>query len=154
MNRFDKSLKYLKTKDLIFVILYGGVLSILFGVLLGFIDYYLSMYVRISFAGILFFLSSIQIGKLVRNQYEYPHIVYIVITGFFLVVQAIIIFFLPAIFQIVKESNSPELVFDIRLYLIVLQNFFKQLFSGFNFNLWLTIFIFGIGTYLGIKQTY
>jgi hypothetical protein len=70
------------------------------------------------------------------------------------VVQAIIIFFLPAIFQIVKESNSPELVFDIRLYLIVLQNFFKQLFSGFNFNLWLTIFIFGIGTYLGIKQTY
>jgi hypothetical protein len=154
LNRFDKSLKYLKTKDLIFVILYGGVLSILFGVLLGFIDYYLSMYVRISFAGILFFLSSIQIGKLVRNQYEYPHIVYIVITGFFLVVQAIIIFFLPAIFQIVKESNSPELVFDIRLYLIVLQNFFKQLFSGFNFNLWLTIFIFGIGTYLGIKQTY
>lgn len=154
MNRFDNSLKYLKTKDLIFVILYGGILSILFGVLLGFIDYYLSMYVRISFAGILFFLSSIQIGKLVRNQYEYPHIVYIVITGFFLVVQAIIIFFLPAIFQIVKESNSPELVFDIRLYLIVLQNFFKQLFSGFNFNLWLTIFIFGIGTYLGIKQTY
>lgn len=154
MNRVDKSLKYLKTKDLIFVILYGGILSILFGVLLGFIDYYLSMYVRISFAGILFFLSSIQIGKLVRNQYEYPHIVYIVITGFFLVVQAIIIFFLPAIFQIVKESNSPELVFDIRLYLIVLQNFFKQLFSGFNFNLWLTIFIFGIGTYLGIKQTY
>ena len=154
MNRFDKSLKYLKTKDLIFVILYGGVLSILFGVLLGFIDYYLSMYVRISFAGILFFLSSIQIGKLVRNQYEFPHIVYIVITGFFLVVQAIIIFFLPAVFQVVKESNSPELVFDIRLYLIVLQNFFKQLFSGFNFNLWLTIFIFGIGTYLGIKQTY
>ena len=154
MNRFDKSLKYLKAKDLIFVILYGGVLSILFGVLLGFIDYYLSMYVRISFAGILFFLSSMQIGKLVRNQYDYPHIVYIVITGFFLVVQAIIIFFLPAVFQVVKESNSPELVFDIRLYLIVLQNFFKQLFSGFNFNLWLTIFIFGIGTYLGIKQTY
>lgn len=154
MNRFDISLKYLKPKDLIFVILYGGILSILFGVLLGFIDYYLSMYVRISFAGILFFLSSIEIGKLVRNQYEYPHIVYIVITGFFLVVQAIIIFFLPAIFQIVKESNSPELVFNIRLYLIVLQNFFKQLFSGFNFNLWLTILIFGIGTYLGIKQTY
>ncbi len=154
MNRFDTSLKYLKIKDFFFVILYGGVLSLLLGVLLGFIDYYISTYIRISFAGILFFLSSMQVGKMVRKQYEFPHIVYIVITGIFLVMQAMIIFFLPFIFRIVLENNSPELVFDLRLYWVVMQNFFVSLFTQFNINLWLTVFIFGIGTYLGVKETY
>ena len=154
MNRFDTSLKYLKIKDFFFVILYGGVLSLLLGVLLGFIDYYISTYIRISFAGILFFLSSMQVGKMVRKQYEFPHIVYIVITGIFLVMQAMIIFFLPFIFRIVLVNNSPELVFDLRLYWVVMQNFFVSLFTQFNINLWLTVFIFGIGTYLGVKKTY
>jgi hypothetical protein len=154
LNRFDTSLKYLKIKDFFFVILYGGVLSLLLGVLLGFIDYYISTYIRISFAGILFFLSSMQVGKMVRKQYEFPHIVYIVITGIFLVMQAMIIFFLPFIFRIVLENNSPELVFDLRLYWVVMQNFFVSLFTQFNINLWLTVFIFGIGTYLGVKETY
>jgi hypothetical protein len=154
LNRYDTSLKYIKPKDLIFVILYGGVLSILFGVLLGFIDYYISFGIGISFAGILFFLSSIQIGKLVRKQYDFPHIVYIIITAVFLIIQAIIIFFLPTIFTIVKENNAPELVFDFRLYWLVLQNFIGSLFSGFNFNLWLSVFVFSIGVYLGVKQTY
>lgn len=154
MNRYDTSLKHIKLKDLLFVILYGAVLSLLFGVLLGFIDYYLSTYIRISFAGLLFFLSSIQIGKLVRKQYEYPHIVYIVITGVFLVFQALIIFFLPLIFSIVLTYEAPGLVFDINLYIIVFKNFVTGLFTQFNINLWLTIFIFGIGTYLGVKQTY
>ncbi|MFA7076103.1 MAG: hypothetical protein WC152_05490 [Candidatus Izemoplasmatales bacterium] len=153
-NRYDVSLKLIKPKDLFYVFLYGGVLSILFGILLGFIDYYISTYIRISFAGILFFLSSMQIGKMVRKQYDFPHIAYMIITGIFLVIQAIIIFFLPFIFTFVKENNSPELVFDYRLYWLVLQNLFKGLFTTFNFNLWLTVFIFGIGTYLGVKQTY
>ncbi|MDY0317132.1 MAG: hypothetical protein RBQ64_00975 [Candidatus Izemoplasmatales bacterium] len=154
MNRYDTSLKYIKTKDLIFVILYGGVLSILFGVLLGFVDYYISFGIGISFSGILFFISSMQIGKLVRKQYEYPHIVYIVITAIFLIIQAIIIFFLPTIFEIVKLNNAPELVFDARLYWIVLKSFINSLFSSFNFNLWLSVFVFTIGVYLGVKQTY
>jgi hypothetical protein len=154
LNRFDTSLKYLKIKDLLFVILYGGVLSILFGVLLGFVDYYISSSISISFAGILFFLSSMQVGKMVRRQYEYPHIVYIVITGIFLVIQAMIIFFLPFIFPIVVENNAPELIFDFRLYLATFLTFISALFRGFNFNLWLTVFVFAIGTYLGVKQTY
>jgi hypothetical protein len=154
LNRYDTSLKYIKTKDLIFVILYGGVLSILFGVLLGFVDYYISFGIGISFSGILFFISSMQIGKLVRKQYEYPHIVYIVITAIFLIIQAIIIFFLPTIFEIVKLNNAPELVFDARLYWIVLKSFINSLFSSFNFNLWLSVFVFTIGVYLGVKQTY
>jgi hypothetical protein len=138
----------------LFVILYGGVLSILFGVLLGFVDYYISSSISISFAGILFFLSSMQVGKMVRRQYEYPHIVYIVITGIFLVIQAMIIFFLPFIFPIVVENNAPELIFDFRLYLATFLTFISALFRGFNFNLWLTVFVFAIGTYLGVKQTY
>ncbi|HPD99832.1 MAG TPA: hypothetical protein PLB83_01220 [Bacillota bacterium] len=154
MNRYDTSLKYIKPKDLIFVILYGGVLSILFGVLLGFVDYYISFGIGISFSGILFFISSMQIGKLVRKQYEYPHIVYIVITAIFLIIQAIIIFFLPTIFEIVKLNNAPELVFDVRLYWVVLKTFINSLFSSFNFNLWLSVFVFTIGVYLGVKQTY
>ncbi|MFA5720622.1 MAG: hypothetical protein WC939_06165 [Acholeplasmataceae bacterium] len=153
-RRFDTSLRYLKLKDLMFVILYGVVLSLLFGVLIGFIDYYLQNVIRISFSGIFFFLSSIQIGKLVRKQYDYPHIIYIIITGIFLVIQAIIIYFLPYIYQIVIEFNSPEAVFDLSLYLAVLKSFISNLFSGFNINQWLYVLIFGIGTYLGIKQTY
>ncbi len=154
MNRFDTSLKQIKLKDLFFVILYGGVLSVLFGVLFGFIDFYLQSYIRISLSGIMFFLSSMQIGKMVRKQYEYPHIVYIVITGVFLVLQGIIIFFLPYVFEIVNNFDSPELVFDLSLYLIVIQSFFLSLVTSFSFNNFLTVLIFGIGTYLGVKQTY
>jgi hypothetical protein len=95
-----------------------------------------------------------QVGKMVRKQYEYPHIVYIVITGIFLVIQAMIIFFLPFIFPVVVENNAPELIFDFRLYLATFLTFISALFRGFNFNLWLTVFVFAIGTYLGVKQTY
>lgn len=154
MNRYDTSLKLIKLKDLFFVILYGGILSILFGVLFGFIDFYLQSFIRISLSGIMFFLSSMQIGKMVRKQYDYPHIVYIVLTGVFLVIQGLIIFFLPYVFEIVREYDSPELVFDFSLYLIVLQSFLLSLITSFNFNSFLTVLIFGIGTYLGVKQTY
>lgn len=155
MNReFDTAFRYIKLKDLLFVILYGAVLSLLFGVLIGFIDYYLQNTIKISFSGIFFFLSSMQVGKLVRKQYDYPHIVYIVITGVFLLLQAIIIYFLPFIYQIVIEFNAPEAVFDLSLYLAVLKSFVSGLFSAFNINQWLYVLIFGIGTYLGVKQTY
>jgi len=153
-NRYDTSLKFLKAKDLTFVILYGVILSVLFGVLIGFLDYFMQRSISISFAGILFFLSSMQTGKLVRKQYEFPHIIYIIITGVFLVVQAMIIYFLPIIFRAVLEFDVPEAVFDIKLYLFVFKNFFVSLFTQFSFNLWLTVFVFSIGTYLGIKQTY
>jgi len=136
------------------VFLYGGVLSVLFGLMVGFIDYYLQIYIGFSFSGLLFFLSSIQIGKMVRNQYEYPHIVYILFTGFSLVVQAFIIFFLPFVFSVVLEFESPLYVFDYTLYWVVLRGFLLSLVSGFNFNSWLTLLIYTIGVYLGVKQTY
>lgn len=153
-NRYDTGLRYIKAKDLVFVILYGAVLSILFGIMVGFLDYFMQRFISISFAGILFFLSSMQIGKLVRKQYEFPHLVYIIITGVFLVVQALIIYFLPIIFRVVLEFNAPEAVFNVELYIYIIKNFFTSLLTQFNFNLWLTVLVFSIGTYLGIKQTY
>ncbi|MDD3129764.1 MAG: hypothetical protein PHW21_05290 [Candidatus Izemoplasmatales bacterium] len=154
MNRFDTSLKYLKLKDLLYVILYGGVLSILIGVLIGFIDYYLQTQLPVSFAGILFFLSSMQIGKMVRRQYEFPHIVYIVITGFFMVIQAFIIFFFPTLYLTVLINDMPSLFFSGSLYLYILESFIGSLFLSFNINAWLTLLVFVIGVYLGVKQTY
>ena len=154
MNRFDTSLKYLKLKDLVYVILYGGVLSILIGVLIGFIDYYLQTQLPVSFAGILFFLSSMQIGKMVRRQYEFPHIVYIVITGFFMVIQAFIIFFFPTLYLTVLINDMPSLFFSGSLYLYILESFIGSLFLSFNINAWLTLLVFVIGVYLGVKQTY
>ena len=91
---------------------------------------------------------------MVRNQYEYPHIVYILFTGFSLVVQAFIIFFLPFVFSVVLEFESPLYVFDYTLYWVVLRGFLLSLVSGFNFNSWLTLLIYTIGVYLGVKQTY
>jgi len=154
LNRFDTSLKYLKLKDLLYVILYGGVLSILIGVLIGFIDYYLQTQLPVSFAGILFFLSSMQIGKMVRRQYEFPHIVYIVITGFFMVIQAFIIFFFPTLYLTVLINDMPSLFFSGSLYLYILESFIGSLFLSFNINAWLTLLVFVIGVYLGVKQTY
>jgi len=154
LNRFDTSLKYLKLKDLVYVILYGGVLSILIGVLIGFIDYYLQTQLPVSFAGILFFLSSMQIGKMVRRQYEFPHIVYIVITGFFMVIQAFIIFFFPTLYLTVLINDMPSLFFSGSLYLYILESFIGSLFLSFNINAWLTLLVFVIGVYLGVKQTY
>jgi hypothetical protein len=154
LNRFDTSLKYLKLKDLLYVILYGGVLSILIGVLIGFIDYYLQTQLPVSFAGILFFLSSMQIGKMVRRQYEFPHIVYIVITGFFMVIQAFIIFFFPTVYLTVLINDMPSLFFSGSLYLYILESFIGSLFLSFNINAWLTLLVFVIGVYLGVKQTY
>jgi len=154
LNKYDKELKYIKIRDLLFVILYGGLLSLLLGFAIGFISYYIQSFIMISFSGLLFFLSAIQIGKLVRKQYEMPHLVYIIITGVFLVIQAIIIFLLPDVFSLAILIENPSLVFDLRVYWEVFMEIIKLLFTSFNINLWLTIFIFAIGTYLGISKTY
>ncbi|MDD4070389.1 MAG: hypothetical protein PHF05_08085, partial [Candidatus Izemoplasmatales bacterium] len=100
------------------------------------------------------FLSSMQIGKMVRRQYEFPHIVYIVITGFFMVIQAFIIFFFPTLYLTVLINDMPSLFFSGSLYLYILESFIGSLFLSFNINAWLTLLVFVIGVYLGVKQTY
>ena len=85
MNKFDTNLRDIKINDFIFVILYGGVISILLGIAIGLADYYITQLISFSFSMLLFFFSAQYIGGLVRKQYQFPHIVYTVITGIFLV---------------------------------------------------------------------
>ncbi len=154
MNKLDTSLRDIKIKDFIFVILYGGVISILLGVMIGLADYYLTQWVRFSFSMLLFFFSAQYIGGLVRKQYTRPHIVYTVITGIFLVIQAIIIYGLPLIFTLAKESGDLSLTFRITMYLQFVVYFFKSLILNFNFNYILIILMISVGTYIGIKKTH
>lgn len=159
MYQINKKLKDIKPKDLLFVILYGVVISILLGVALGFVDYYLIKLVRIRLAGLMFFISSMYIGRLVRKQYETPHLVYSIITGVCLVLQAIIIYALPDVFHFIVNTQSPiTFVFDIRLYYYYIVEFFQLLISNFsvNFllNILITVLILSVGTYVGVKNTY
>lgn len=159
MSEINKKLKDIKPKDLLFVILYGGVISILLGAALGFLDYYLISLIHIRLAILSFFISSMYIGKLVRKQYEHPHIVYSIITGVCLVLQAIIIFALPDVYQfVINTQSSIVFVFDIRLYYYYIVEFIQVLILNFSFNFLLntliTVLVVSVGTYVGVKNTY
>jgi len=154
LNKFETNLKDIKLKDLIFVILYGGVISILLGVMIGLIDYYITQLISFSLSMILFFFSAQFIGGLVRKQYKFPHIVYTVITGLFLVIQAIIVYGLPLIYYIAKETGDMSLIFSVSMYFQFVLYFFRTLVLSFNFNYILIILVISVGTYLGIKRTY
>lgn len=154
MSSLKKKIKYIKPKDLIFVILYGGVISILLGFLIGFLDYYLTQFIGFSFSMLLFFFSAQYIGGLVRKQYEIPHIVYTVITGIFLVLQAIIVIALPIIFPIAVSNRDAMMIFDITLYFDFMIVFIRSIFTYFSLNYLLLILIISVGTYVGIRKTY
>lgn len=147
----DKSLKDIKLKDLLFVILYGVVVSLLLGVVIGLIDYYLQRVISFSFSMIMFFISARFIGLRVRQQYEYPHIVYTIITGVFLVMQAVIIYALPTVYGLALAYNlDVTIIFDIGLYFQA----FISIITNFSFYGLLYILIVAVGTYQGIRVTY
>jgi len=154
LNRFQTKLKYIKPKDLIFVKLYGGVISILLGIMIGLLDFYITQFIGFSFSMLLFFFSAQYIGGLVRKQYDVPHIVYTIITGVFLVLQAIIVYALPIIFPIAVEYGDATIIFSVSLYAQFIILFFKTMIAYFSFDYLLIILIVSIGTYLGIKRTY
>jgi len=153
LSSFQKKLKYIKPKDLIFVILYGGVISISLGFAIGLLDYYISQFIGFSFSMLLFFFSAQYIGGLVRKQYEVPHIVYAIITGVFLVIQAIIVYALPIIFPFALEVGDAIVIFDVTLYIQFISYFFRSMIISFSIDYLLIILIVSIGTYLGIKRT-
>ncbi len=154
MSKYNTSLKDIKLKDLIFVILYGVVISILLGIALGFIDYYIRSYINFSLAILMFFFSAQYIGRTVRKQYEIPHILYIVITGIFLVFQAIIIYGLPFIYTIAQQYEDITIVLDLRMYLQYFLLLITSVFTNFSFNYVLMFLIIAVGTYVGISKTY
>ncbi len=152
MSSLDKELKYIKLKDLLFVILYAVIISTLLGVVIGIVDSFLSSSIGFSFSMIMYFISAIFIGNQVRKQYDYPHIVYTVITGVFLVVQALIIYALPIAYQVVQLNNlSPLNVFDLSL----LWNSIIYRFTASSslFSLLYPLFI-AVGIYQGVRRTY
>ncbi|XMB71998.1 hypothetical protein RJI07_07805 [Mycoplasmatota bacterium WC30] len=154
MNKFNTNLRDIKIKDFIFVILYGGVISVLLGIVIGLIDFYITQLISFSFSMLLFFFSAQYIGGLVRKQYQFPHIVYTVITGIFLVIQAVIVYALPLIYSWAQEIGDISLIFNISMYIEFVIFFFKSLVLSFNFNYILIILVISVGTYLGIKKTY
>jgi hypothetical protein len=154
LSKFDTRLKDIKLKDLVFVILYGVVISILLGIALGFIDYYIRTYINFSLAIMMFFFSAQYIGRTVRKQYERPHIVYTVITGIFLVFQAVIIYGLPFIYSIAQQYGDISIVFDVQMYLQYFFLLFTSIFTDFSFNYVLLLLIIAVGTYVGTSKTY
>jgi len=154
LSKYNTSLKDIKLKDLIFVILYGVVISILLGIALGFIDYYIRSYINFSLAILMFFFSAQYIGRTVRKQYEKPHILYIIITGIFLVFQAIIIYGLPFIYSIAQQFEDIMIVLDLRMYLQYFILLITSIFTNFNFNYILMLLIIAVGTYVGVSKTY
>lgn len=155
MNRFDTKWKDINGKDLIFVILYGGVVSILFGVALGLIDYYIQNFISLSFSMIFFFISAQYIGKTVRRQYEFPHIVYTIITAFFLAIQGLIILLFPAIYSLAIYYSDLTMMFSVNAWAYVgFYSIIQPLISTINFWLYLEIIILVVGTYVGTRLTY
>ena len=154
MNNYDTKLKDIHLKDLIFVILYGGIISILLGVALGLVDFYIRKYTSLSFSMIFFFIAAQYIGRTVRKQYEIPHIVYIVITAMFLALQGLIILLIPSIYNLAINYSDLSILYNLRIYGIGLIQIFKSLFTGFNLWLYLEILILIVGTYVGTKETY
>lgn len=154
MNKLNTRLKDIKPKDLLFVILYGVVLSVLLGIVLGFVDYYIRQYITFSFALLMFFICSQYIGGMVRRQYEFPHIVYTVLTGVFLVFQAVIIYSLPLIYEAAIGLGDISLVFNFGLYFEFFIYLIKGLFTNFSFDYLIMVLFIVVGTYVGVKRTY
>lgn len=154
MSSLQKNLKYIKLKDLIFVILYGGVISIALGFAIGLLDYYISQFIGFSFSMLMFFFSAQYIGGLVRKQYEIPHIVYSIITGVFLVIQAIVVYALPIVLPLAINLGDATIIFDATLYVEFIILFIRSMITYFSFDYLLIILIVSVGTYLGIKRTY
>lgn len=154
MSKFDTKLKDIKLKDLVFVILYSVVISVLLGIVLGFIDYYIRSFINFSLAIMMFFFSAQYIGRTVRKQYDRPHILYTVITGIFLVIQAVIIYGLPIIYSIARQYGDITIVFDIQMYLQYFLLLITTIFTDFSFNYVLFLLIITVGTYVGISRTY
>lgn len=153
MNKLDKELKYIKINDLIFVILYGGVISSLLGILIGFTDYTIQKAIGFTLYMILFFISSSFIGKMVRKQYENPHIIYTVFTGVFLVFQGLLGFAIPTMLKYTSIIGGVDALLNVRYFFNLFFEVLKYLmFSSFN-SILILVMLF-VGTYLGIKKTY
>ena len=154
MNNLNRNLKDVNSKDLLFVILYGVVISILLGITIGFIDYFVSSSIGFSLFFILFFISAQFIGNTVKKQYENPHIVYTVITGIFLVVQAILALSIPYMLNFVQGINNLDLLLVPSFFFELLFTILRVVVFKLSFDSVLLVVVIGVGTYVGVRRTH
>jgi len=152
----DKRLRNIHPKDLFFVLLYGLVLPYVFGIVAGFVDYYLSGMMPISIGAMLFWVIALYVGDAVRKQYEEPHLLYAIITGIGLVLSAVVIYTVPYVLTLaIMTETSRLLVFHPAFYLTYAAVLFNPVtwITAFSFSLLLWLVSIGIGTYLGVRKT-
>lgn len=151
----DTRIRAIRPKDLLFVVLYGLFLPVILGFLFGLIDYYLQSFVSISFGYLFLWVMGMNIGNLVRKQYENPHVIYSILTGVGILISASVILATPTIWAVAPIQSLS----DVPLYLTYYFYNFISLFnpvvwvSNFGINFVLELLIIGVGTYLGIKRT-
>lgn len=140
-----------------FVILYGIILSILFGIMIGLIDSLITRQISFSLSFIFFFISSRYLGRQIRKQYEVSNIYYTIIAGMGLFMQAVIVLTISAFARQVNIINYPEIFLNERIYIQsfinLIQTTFVNGFFGVINNL-ITFLLYGVGIYIGVRETY
>lgn len=157
MNRLSRSLKSINGKDLIFVILYGIFLSILLGIAIGLLDSLLTTQISFSLSFIFFILSSRWLGRTIRKLYDRPNIYYVVIAFIGLLIQAVIVLVLQLYSRVYNIIEYPELFLNELVYIDTIIGMIKTTFSGglFHFlNDAITYLLYGVGIYIGLRETY
>lgn len=151
MNRFDTKIKDVKPKELLFVILYGGIVPVLMGIVLGYVDYILSTHIGISLFMVLFFLVTVTCGGMIHKNISYPHIVYIVLTVILFIIAGLVMYSFPAVYGMAVYFENNSILLDIGNYLDYI---IISLIRGFGFNTLFVVLALSVGTYVGIKRSY
>lgn len=145
-------------KDLLFVILYSAVISVLFGLILGFIDVFLSRTISLTFSTLLYWIVAVYLGRTTKRIVKNPHIVYTVIAFLGMISAWMIIDSLPTYYIVYTNMGVGmwDWVFNIPQYYRLGIQFFNPLFMIQNFSILeiVRLLIVGVGTYLGIKETF
>lgn len=149
----ERSLKAIRIKDLVFVILYGVLLPTLLGILVGLIDYFLRANLKFTLGNLLFWAIAIFTGKWVRRQYDTPHLLYVILAAIGIFFSAIIIHTIPVFYAL--NGVGIQEIFDLRIYFSVMVMVMNPLswIQNFSLDLALWLLILFVGTYLGVKRT-
>ena len=157
MNNVNRSFRDVNGKDLFFVVLYAIVLSILMGIALGLLDSVIQTQISFSLSFIFFFFSSRYLGRTIRKLYDVPHLLYVIIAFVGLFIQASIILVLHLHASVYNIIEHPEIFLNELVYIDTIKSLLKATFTGgiFQFlNYTITYLLYGVGIYIGLRETY
>lgn len=145
----------LRIRDIVFLILHTLLLSIVFGALLGVADYYLSLKLRFTFAGLMYWIIAYYIGHANRRYLEKPSWVLSLIVVLGLIVSYAILKTIPQLLTIGFTWGDWDVFLNPNVYLAGLWIAFNPLghVGRSMFFYVLDMLIFAIGTFLGFQQT-